>query len=144
MGRWLFPPLESNFDYVAAMRALRSEEIRPVKDQHVVSKVVLKGFASLQGRRQGWQLARFDKRRRRELHPSGLDACGKVSEFIQYASGSAEELWCSVENRLGDAIRSAEAGTLYRNEEYVKVIKDSIALHLIRTPHYRRVHERSF
>jgi hypothetical protein len=111
VARWVFPPLEPGFDYVAAMRALGSEEIRPVKNQHVVSKVVLKGFASLRGR-QGWQLARFDKRQCRELDPKALKACGKINDFVQYASGSAEALWHGVENRLGDAIKSAEDGTL--------------------------------
>lgn len=139
----MFPPLELDFDYAAAMRALESEEIRPVKGQHVVSKVVLKGFASPRGPR-GRQLARFDKRQRRELDPKGLDACGKVSGFIQYASGSAEALWHGVENRLGDAIRSAEAGVLHCNEEHIELIKHGIALHLVRTPHFRRVHESSF
>jgi Protein of unknown function (DUF4238) len=143
VARWVFPPLEPGFDYVAAMRALGSEEIRPVKNQHVVSKVVLKGFASLRGR-QGWQLARFDKRQRRELDPKALKACGKINDFVQYASGSAEALWHGVENRLGDAIKSAEDGTLHRDEEHVKTIKQGIALHLIRTPHFRRMHENSF
>jgi len=113
----VFPPLEPDFDYVAAMRALASEEIRPVKNQHVVSKVVLKGFASLKGKRQGWQLARFDKRQWRELHPKGLDACGKIDGFVQYVSGSAEVLWNGVENELGAAIESAVAGALHRDEK---------------------------
>lgn len=144
VARWAFPPLEPDFDYVAAICALKSEEIQPVKNQHVVSRVVLKGFASLQGRRQGWQLARFDKHRRRELDSRGLNACGKIDEFIQYASGSAEKLWNDVETRLGDAIKSAEAGALHQHEEHVKTIKHGIALHLVRTPHFRRMHERSF
>jgi len=54
----VFLPLEPDFDYVAAMRALGSEEIRPVKNRPVVSKVVSKGFASL----KGWQLVPFNKR----------------------------------------------------------------------------------
>ncbi|MEO7194259.1 MAG: DUF4238 domain-containing protein [Pseudonocardiaceae bacterium] len=144
MAKWVFPPLEPDFDYVAAMRALASEEIRPVKRQHVVSKVVLKGFASLKGRRQGWQLARFDKRRCRELYPKGLDACGKIDGFVQYASGSAEALWDGVEKKLGTAIESAEAGALHRDEKNIKTIKQGIALHLVRTPHFRRIHESSF
>jgi hypothetical protein len=144
VASWNFPPLNEGFDYVGAMRALASEEIQPVKDQHVVSKVVLKGFASPPAGRQGWQLARYDKARQRELDPKGLNACGKVVGFIQYASGSAEALWQEVENRLDAAIKSAEAGTLHENEAHVKTIKDGIALHLVRTPHYRRLHESSF
>jgi hypothetical protein len=143
VASWKFPPLNEGFDYVEAIRALASEEIQPVKDQHVVSKVVLKGFASPPTGRQGWLLARYDKTQQRELDPKGLNACGKVVGFIQYASGSAEALWQEVENRLDAAIKSAEAGTLHQNEPHVKAIKDGIALHLVRTPHYRRVHESS-
>jgi hypothetical protein len=129
---------------MAVMRDLESEEIRPVKDQHVVSKVVLKGFASSLKSRQGVYLARFDKRQRRELDPKGLNACGKINGFVQYASGSAEALWHSVETKLSEAIKAAEAGTLHENEKHVEAIKDGIALHLVRTPRYRRVHEGSF
>jgi hypothetical protein len=143
MASWRFPPLRDGFDYLGAMQALASEDVRPVKDQHVVSKVVLKGFAS-RSARQGWQLARYDKLRRQELDPKGLNACGKIPEFIQYASGSAELLWHNVENRLDAAIRSTESGTLHADEMHVRTIKDGIALHLVRSPHYHRVHERSF
>jgi hypothetical protein len=146
----VFPP-EPDFDYVAIMRTLASEEIRPVTRQHIVSKVVLKGFASPKGKprspkgkSRGWQLARFDKHQCRELHPKGLDACGKIDGFVQYASGSAEALWNGVENELGAAIESAEAGTLHRDEKNIKTIKQGIALHLVRTPHFRRIHESSF
>jgi hypothetical protein len=141
---WNFPPLNENFDYAGAMQALASEDIQPVKDQHVVSKVVLKGFASPSAGRRGWQLARYDKARRRELDPKGLNACGKVVGFIQCASGSAEKLWQGVETRLDGAIKSAEAGTLHQDEAQMKAIKDGIALHLVRTPYFRRVHESSF
>jgi hypothetical protein len=48
----------------------------------------------------GWQLARYDKLCGRELDPKGLNACAKITGFVLYASGSAEELWHEVENRL--------------------------------------------
>jgi hypothetical protein len=141
---WNFPPLNENFDYVGAMRALAAEEIQPVKDQHVVSRVVLKGFATPTAGQRGWQLGRYDKARRRELDPKGLNACGKVEGFVQYASGSAEALWQEVENRLDAAIKAAAAGRLHQDEAQVQAIKDGIALHLVRTPRYRRLHENSF
>lgn len=68
----------------------------------------------------------------------------KIDRFVQYASGSAEALWNSVENKLGAAIESAEAGTLHREGKNVKTIKQGITLHLVRTPHFRRMHESSF
>ncbi len=141
MNGWNFPPLEE-FDYIGAIEALAGETIRPVRDQHVVSKVVLKGFAAPSRTGRGWQLARYDKNARRELDPKGLNACGKISGFVQFASGSAEQTWNEVETRLGAAIRAAEVGGLHGGSE-ASVIKDAIALHLVRSSHYRRVHERS-
>lgn len=141
---WVFPPLEPNFDYRAAIQALAADNLQPVKNQHTVSKVILRGFASTHGPQPGWRLGRYDKRLCRELDPKGLDACGKVPGFVQYASRSAEALWHSVETKLGPAIKSAEAGTLYAQAEQEAAIKDAIALHLVRTPHFRRIHQSSF
>jgi uncharacterized protein DUF4238 len=140
MARWEFPPPEVEVDYYAAIRELEADKVRPVRGQHVVSKVVLKGFASKPARQRGWQLARFDKRLLRELDPKGLDACGKVKDFISYASGSVEALWHSVETKLADVILAAENGRLHADVKNVDVMKDAIALHLVRSSHYRRVH----
>jgi hypothetical protein len=143
MARWEFPPVEVELDYYATINELAADNVQPIREQHVVSKVVLKGFASKPDRHRGWHLARFDKRLLRELDPKGLDACGKFRDFVPYASRSAEELWHSVETKLGDAIRVAETGQLHTDDRSVEVIKDAIALHLVRSPHYRRVHEQS-
>jgi hypothetical protein len=63
---------------------------------------------------------------------------------VQYASGSAEALWQGVETRLHAAIRAAEAGALHRSADHLTALKDGIALHLVRTVHFRRIHESSF
>ncbi len=142
MTEWRIPPLNENFDYVSAIQALESEGSRPVRKQHVVSKVILKRFASHSGNRKGWQLSRFDKALKKELDPKGLNGCGIVKDFIQYASASAESLWQEVETKLNDAIESAESGTL--RGDGIDVIKSCIALHLVRTVRYCRIHQQSF
>lgn len=46
MPSWEFPPSAPGDGYVADIRALEAEEGKLVKNQHVVSKVVLKGLAA--------------------------------------------------------------------------------------------------
>jgi hypothetical protein len=142
MAKWNFPPLDP-FDYVGAIRALASEDVRPVRDQHVVSQVLLKKFTAIRGSR-GHMLGRFDKIAKCRLHEKGTGGCGYIRDFVQYASRSAEELWHGVENKLGPAIRAVEAGVLHQENAHLDAIKDAIALHFVRSPVYRRVHETSF
>jgi len=61
-----------------------------VSGQHVVSKVILSRFAGVSGPDAGLLYPfrlRYPDARHRLL---GLDGCGKVPDFISYASGSAE------------------------------------------------------
>ncbi|MBM7770766.1 hypothetical protein JOD54_000970 [Actinokineospora baliensis] len=142
MTGWKFPPLDP-IDYMSAIQALASEEARPVKDQHVVSRAILKRFGRVKGS-SGHQIGRFDKKAVRELDPKGPNACGFVRNFVQYASGSAEALWHTIENRLSYSISAAESSALHNDAELETVMKHAIALHFVRSPVYRRVHERSF
>ena len=77
------------------------------ENQHVVSRVVLKGFAAPGAKGAGWQLTPFDVHRRNELKSRGLRGCGKISNFLTFAPASAEHLWNKgVENKLDSAINA--------------------------------------
>jgi hypothetical protein len=140
MSSWQIPPRESPETYNARLRDLIPEAGDVTGDQHVVSRVLLKGFAAPGLRGSGWQLAPYDVRRGHEQKLRGLKGCGKVVNFLPYASTSAERLWNEVETRLDAAISAARDGRLHEREKDVGAIKDGIALHLVRSLRYREAH----
>ena len=128
-------------DLYKRIRELEPDANRQIVNQHVVSKVVLKGFAAPGHKGQGWQLTPFDLRLGREQRARGLSGCGKILNFLTFASESAERVWKSVEDRLDSAIKAARAGNLHSNNAQVEAIKDGIALHLVRSPRYLELHQ---
>jgi len=122
------------------VRELESEADTRIKNQHVVSKVILKGFAAPGPPSAGWRLTPFDLRLGHEQKPRGLDGCGKVPDFLTFASASAEQLWKSVEDQLHNAIAAARAGHLHDQNAYAEAITDGIALHLVRSIRYLEMH----
>jgi len=141
MVKWEFPSLTG--DYYDEIRALEAETDAPVKNQHVVSRVVLQGFAAPGKKGGGWELSPFDVSRGRELKRLGIRGCGKIANFLPYASASAEKLWQTVENDLSEAITSTRNGGLSSSSPHLQVIKDGIALHLVRSRHYLGIHQNS-
>lgn len=140
MSRWEIPPADPSEVYLKRVRELEPEAHKRIKNQHVVSKVILKGFAAPGQGGTGWQLTPFDLRLGRELKPRGIGGCGKVPDFLEFASESAEQLWKSVEDQLHTAIGAARAGHLRDQDAYAEAIKDGIALHLVRSLRYREMH----
>jgi hypothetical protein len=104
-----------------------------VTGQHVISKVILKRYAERSGPHQGFICPfRLDYPEARH-HPLGPDGCGKVRNFLPWASASAEQLWKETEDRLSDALAAMDAGTLLADAGHVPVIKSAIALHFARS-----------
>jgi len=140
MSNWEIPPADPSEVYLKRVSELEPEADRRIKNQHVVSKVILKGFAAPGPGGAGWQLTPFDLRLGRELKPRGLGGCGKVPDFLTFASESAEQLWKSVEDQLHPAIGAARAGHLHDQDAHAEAIKDGIALHLVRSLRYLEMH----
>jgi hypothetical protein len=141
MSKWVVPPADPSDVYLERVRELESEANKRVKNQHVVSKVVLRGFAAPGSRGLGWQLTSFDLRLGHEQKPRGLSGCGRVPDFLTFASESAEQLWKSVEDQLHNSILAARAGNLHAHNVYVEAITDCIALHLVRSIRYLKLHQ---
>lgn len=121
-------------DVLLRMQALEPDtSTNHVEDQHVVSKVVLKRFAEVGGKWKGLLYPfrlRYPDAHHRLLGPDG---CGKIKDFLAYASASAEQLWKETEDRLPDALGALDAGALLSNREHVVTIKNAIALHYARS-----------
>lgn len=141
MAKWEIPP--PNWDYRERIDALTSNAESHVGNQHVVSRVLLKGFASRGHGAKGWQLTAFDVERGRELTTRGLRGCAKIPDFLKFASASAEALWQEVETRLGPPVETARSGNLHGSHPYNDVIKDGIALHFVRSPRFLDVTQAS-
>ena len=121
------------------LRELESVAEKHIRNQHVVSRVILKGFAAPGDGGKGWQLTPFDLRLGGEEKSRGLRGCGRVPDFLQCATESAEQLWNEVENRLGSAVKAARDGHLHDDDSHVSAIRDGIALHLVRSLRYLEI-----
>ena len=127
MSKWEIPPADRSDVYLRRLRELELEADKRIRNQHIVSKVILKGFAALGPRGAGWQLTPFDLHLGHEQKPRGLAGCGKVPDFLTFASASAEQLWKSVEDQLHDAIATAQSRHLHDENAHAEAIKDCIA-----------------
>jgi hypothetical protein len=136
---WQIPPRDPAEVSAARLRELESVTERRIRNQHVVSRVILKGFAAPGDGGAGWQMTPFDVRLGREGKSRGLKGCGRVPDFLLCASESAEQLWNEVENRLGPAIKAARDGHLHDHDSHVSAVRDGIALHLVRSLRYLEI-----
>jgi hypothetical protein len=144
MAKWQIAPAEPVEDSLKRIRDLKASPNARVRNQHVVSRIILRGFAVPGPNGKGWQLTPFDLQLGHEQRARGLAACGRVQDFLPYASESAEQLWNStVENCLGPAIEAARDGHAHDKRAHVETVKDAIALHLVRSLRYRDVHRAS-
>jgi hypothetical protein len=139
VSRWQIPQRDPAEISLARLRELESVTERKIRDQHVVSRVLLKGFAAPRGDGTGWKLTPFDVRLGREERSRGLKVCGRVPDFLLCAADSAERLWGEVENRLGPAITAARDGYLHEQDSHVSAVRDGIALHLVRSLRYLEI-----
>lgn len=138
-------PSETPADILLRIQELGPEESAdPVEDQHVVSQVILRRFAGVDGKGKGLLYPfrlRYPSTRHRLLGPDG---CGKIKNFVGYASASAEQLWKETEDKLPDALAAVDDGTLLSSPEHMTTAKNAIALHYARSEATRIVHTRVF
>jgi len=90
----------------------------------------------------GWQLMRFDVKY--PDHPpkrKSPKSCGKVRNFIRYASQSMEAFWSPIENKMYPALNSVANETILDHPDHIATIKDALALHFIRSIAIRSIHE---
>lgn len=125
-------PLPSRPDIEQRLGELQQFGHDNIKDQHVVSQVLLKQFAQPTGS-SGRQLVRFNIHH--PSHPPKLKtpkSCGKYPNFIKYASRSVEQFWWAIENKMDQALNSVQDETILGHPEHLATIKDAVALHFVR------------
>lgn len=124
---------------------LASKTDAPVKRQHLVSQVLLAQFATPIRRTAGLHVQPHDLRNpQRSLKPrTPRDVCW-IEDFVPYASASIEQVWKQVEQHLPEAFASVAAGTALDDPDTVALLRDVIALHWVRSQHYRDLYKAVF
>ncbi|MDX8029395.1 DUF4238 domain-containing protein [Lentzea sp. BCCO 10_0856] len=136
-------------EYAALLRRRRAELAphldKHVTSQHVVSRVVLHRFGRIEDEKAGLQLARMDlhhlERRPKLTGPKG---CGKVDNFIRYASEDAEKTWGRIETRLPVALAAADDGSILSHPDLIDIIKEVMALHVVRGKESAVIHKEAW
>ncbi|MBM7771738.1 hypothetical protein JOD54_001942 [Actinokineospora baliensis] len=142
MPEWVFPARPTVEEAERRRAELAREGGRVVPNQHIVSKAVLKNFSEKDSK-GGHFLVPYNVRSGLELRPLGVKGCGKIRNFVRYASASLEYLWKStVEDHLHDAVQAIHDGSILNEPRLIKVMKDCIALHLVRSPWYLALHDK--
>src|SRR5262249_1327263 len=114
--------------------ARRIEELRVeandnVKEQHVVSKVILKQFT---GKSRLLHPVSVTDRNEKVL-PKGPRGEGKGPDFWPQASRAAEELWGKPEPPIPGGPKRGEKNRLHDDPDAVAIVRDAIALHYVRS-----------
>lgn len=110
-------------------------------NQHTVSEVVLRKFGSrsskahLKGR-----LAILDRQSAGRTHLKHPRSIFTISRFVEHDAAGIEQLWGSVESRLGKAFPCIDEWPLDPRAE--DVLRDVIAVHWVRSASVFDLHER--
>ena len=106
-----------------------------VREQHVVSKVLLKQFCrepvppQKRGKLQPFDLAKGE----RTGDPRTPSGAGKVRDFVTKDSAAAEACWWDVENALESVLTALKHSPRLEDPDHVKTIKKAVALHYARS-----------
>ncbi|WP_155341408.1 DUF4238 domain-containing protein [Acrocarpospora corrugata] len=116
-----------------------------VKKQHLVSKVLLKRFTAPDAKSGDMKLASFDLD-----HPGArtqLKAPTEVgyrTDFVPVDSRSLEDLWGETERMVPAVLADIDRGEPFALPGNADVLRNLIAIHLVRSHHYKAVHESSY
>jgi hypothetical protein len=119
---------------------LREQAGDNVREQHVVSRVILKQFAD---RRRLLHAVSVTDRRARVV-ARGPKGVGKIADFVPQASRSAEELWSETERQIPQLLRMCDSDAILDEPDAASVLRDVVALHYVRNRSLWRTHQRAY
>lgn len=128
-------------DLMSRTRTASSATAATVPRQHVISEAVLRRLTELIDLRAGKQLMSCDLVTGRSKR-IGAGGAGYVMNFVTIDSAATELVWKRVEDSLTEAITAAENDSLLSDPRLVGILRDAIALHHVRHPQTKDVHER--
>jgi Protein of unknown function (DUF4238) len=130
----MFPPMPTPAEVLRRAAALQGSANDNVRDQHLVSRVLLRKFEEPDPRDGVNKVCSFDLE-----HPSSsrlrpVSGCGNpVFDFVPFASRSVERRWGDIETVLPATLDAIDSGTFYADPVHASRIRDLIVLHFIRS-----------
>lgn len=137
------PGMAALTELVSKTRAAGSASAPTVPRQHVISEAILRHFTELVDPRAGKQLTSYDLLTGR-TRLIGAGGVGYVTNFVKVDSAATELVWKRVEDSLTEAITAAENGTVLSDPRLVAILRDAIALHHVRHPQTKEMHENTW
>lgn len=124
-----------------ASRIAATPNDRPVRRQHLVSKVLLKRFASRD--RDNLNLRAYDlDHGTSKLRPYA--SVGYVEDFVRFRSARAEKLWSQTENQLPAALKAVDDKTIFSHPSLVTALKETLVMHYFRAEQTRVAHHHAW
>jgi hypothetical protein len=134
IGAAPFGEMPSSAEVLRRARALLPDAARHERNQHVVSKVVLKQFTEPWGAKGELLLAALSMRHpEKKILRGGPARFGKIPDYLRFASSSAEDLWAETETRLDEPLKAVWRDGQITDARDEAIIRDAIALHVIRS-----------
>jgi hypothetical protein len=141
VGAAPFGEMPSPAQVLQGIKELMPDAARHVPDQHVVSRVILKQFAEPYGKKREVLLAALNRQRpASKMTTGGPNRYCKVLNFVNFASGSAEDLWQQTETKLHDVLEVVKRDGQVTDPVHGALIRDAIALHIVRSIPTRAYH----
>ena len=130
---------------MADVQRLDSQAAHNIKDQHVVSQVILSNFAERWGKKQERLLAGLDLDHEGSApRYGGTRRFGKVPNFVRFASKSIEQVWKESEDRLRAALDAIASHTVFTDPASLSTIRDAVVLHFVHSIPAVFIHENAW
>ncbi|MGW4815186.1 DUF4238 domain-containing protein [Kitasatospora cineracea] len=122
-------------EFLRRIDELKQNPVPPRPDQHLVARVLLKGWETEEakgGRRsvQPFRIGEDGSIHQLNLYPASR--AGFQTNWVLFGSGSLEQLWEKTEKKVPEIRGAIEAGTLFNRPDLVEGLKDLVALHHVR------------
>ncbi len=122
-------------DVIQRAAALQESASDNVKDQHVVSQVLLRRWEESDVQDNVNKVYSSDLEYPASSRPRPTVSCGRSPQFdfVPFASRSIEQRWKTVEDRLPETLAAVADGTALADPLHVQRLRDLIVLHFIRS-----------
>jgi hypothetical protein len=122
-------------EVVQRAAALQASAADNVKDQHVVSQVLMRRWEELDPQDNVNKVYSYDLEYPASSRPRPTVQCGRSPQFdfVPFASRSVEQKWKTVEDHLPETLAAVANGAALNDPVHVQRLRDLIVLHFMRS-----------